>query len=299
MVSDKFKNVVKKAANIDPEKTGGLFGKGLGTFAGNQIGLGEQGGEFGERLVKSAVKYAEKHLSDKKAEAPPSDCDAEQDQPMRGFIDKHKDKIDKYKDMAGNVLANPEIMENYKELLVGTSLESLKKAIEDITTGTFVVTEVFVNEIIKNYAPDLSVTFNDGHFVLNTPYPVKPELAYDSCDFTGNTRSVSIKMLNLSFIPGFLLKSFLKFPFLEIGKAEDKAKLFTCHLNKIPKLENNKILNRPYLQHVTIDYLKCEEGKATVKLKLKSEPFWEALLSNLPIKRNENSNTRGCIPDFL
>lgn len=237
------------------------------------------------------MKGAAKLLSDKKIEAPPSDCDAEQDPPMRGFIDKHKDKIAKAKDMASDALTNPEIMKKYKKLLEGTSLESLKKAIEDITTGTFVVTEVFVNEIIKNYAPDLSVTFNDGHFVLNTPYPVKPELAYDSCDFTGNTRSVSIKMLNLSFIPGFLLnqvlKRFLDFPFMEIGKAEDKAKLFTCHLNKIPKLENNKILNSPYLQHVTIDYLKCEKGKATVKLKLKSEPFWEALLSNLPIKRNE------------
>ena len=210
---------------------------------------------------------------------------------IRDFINGHMDKIDKVKDMANTVLANPEIMENYKELLKDTSLESLQKAIEGITTGTFVVTEVFVNEIIKNYAPDLSVTFNNGHFVLNTPYPVKPELAYDSCNFTGNTRSVSIKMLNLSYIPGFLLnhvlKRFLDFPFLEIGKTEDKSKLFTCHLNKIPKLENNKILNSPYLQHVTIDYLKCEEDKATVKLKVKSKPFWDALLSKLPIKRNE------------
>lgn len=207
------------------------------------------------------------------------------------FINEHKDKINKVKGIANKVLTNPEIMDNYKELLKGTSLESLQKAIEGITTGTFVVTEVFVNEIIKNYVPDLSVTFSNGHFVLNTPYPVKPELAYDSCNFTENTRSISIEMLNLSFIPGFflnqVLKRFLDFPFLEIGKAEGRAKLFTCHLNKIPKLENNKILNSPYLQYVTIDYLKCEEGKATVKLKVKSEPLWSVLLSKLPIKRNE------------
>ena len=120
---------------------------------------------------------------------------------IRDFINGNMDKIDKVKDMANNVLANPEIMENYKELLKDTSLESLQKAIEDITTGTFVVTEVFVNEIIRNYAPDLSVTFNNGHFVLNTPYPVKPELAYDSCNFTGNTRSVSIKMLYIFRYP--------------------------------------------------------------------------------------------------
>ena len=208
---------------------------------------------------------------------------------MRDFINKHKDKINKVKDMTNKVLTNPEIMDNSRKILKGTSLESLQRAIESITTGTFVVTEVFVNEIIRGYTPDLSIKFNDGHFVLNTPYPVKPELAYDSCNFTENTRSVSIKMLNLSFIPGFVLnqvlKRFLEFPFLEIGKAEGKAKLFTCHLNKIPKLENNKILNSPYLQYVTIDYLNCEEGKATIKLKVKSEPLWGALLSKLPIKR--------------
>jgi hypothetical protein len=28
---------------------------------------------------------------------------------------------------------------------------------------------------------------------------------------------------------------------------------------------------RSYLEHVTIDYIKCETGKATVKLKLKSK----------------------------
>lgn len=207
------------------------------------------------------------------------------------FLNEHKDKINKVKGMANKVLTNPEIINKHKELLKGTSLESLKRAIEGITTGTFAVTEVFVNEIIRNYAPDFSIKFNDGHFVLNTPYPVKPEIAYDSCNFTENTRSISIKMLNLSFIPGFVLnqvlKRFLDFPFLEIGKAEGKAKLFTCHLNKIPKLKNNKILNSHYLQYVTIDYLKCDEGKATVKLKVKSEPLWDALLSKLPIKRNE------------
>ncbi|MBE7549225.1 MAG: hypothetical protein HS127_19530 [Planctomycetia bacterium] len=286
MTSDRLKGAME---NKVMETVVVKAGEVAGTVIGGQVGLSKPGGELGKRLVKGAVKHAKKHLSDKKAETPPSDCSAEQDQPMHGFIDKHKDKVDRVKDITNTVLANPEIMEKYRELLKGTSLESLKKAIEDITTGTFEVTEVFVNEIIKNYAPNLSVTFNDGHFVLNKlnkSYPVKPELAYDSCDFTGDTRSVSIKMLNLSYIPGFVLKSFLNFPFLEIGKAEDKAKLFTCHLNKIPKLENNKILNSPYLQHVTIDYLKCEEGKATVKLKVKSKPFWDALLSNLPIKRN-------------
>ncbi|MCL4728543.1 MAG: hypothetical protein KJZ66_14690, partial [Candidatus Kuenenia stuttgartiensis] len=204
MVSDKLKNAVE---NKVLETVVVKAGEVAGTVIGGQVGLSKPGGKLGGMVGRRTMKHAKKLFSDKKAEAPPSDCSAEQDPSMHGFIDKHKGKIDKVKDMASDALTNPEIMEKYKELLKGTSLESLKKAIEDITTGTFVVTEVFVNEIIKNYAPDLSVTFNDGHFVLNTPYPVKPELAYDSCDFTGNTRSVSIKMLNLSFIPGFLLNT--------------------------------------------------------------------------------------------
>ena len=58
---------------------------------------------------------------------------------------------------------------------------------------------------------------------------------------------------------------------MEYGNDAENTKLITCHLNKIPKLKDNNILNNSYIEHATIDYIKCETGKATVKLKLKSK----------------------------
>lgn len=214
---------------------------------------------------------------------------------LNDFINKHKDKIgtvkdviNKVQDMAENAAdrtATPDkemVLESYlSSIIKGTSIESLRSFIKSVTKGTFTVTEALVNEIIKNYTPDLSIKFGNGHFILNTPYFVKPMLAYDTCNFTEDTRAITIKLLNLTFIPNALLKTLTtKFPFIELTKSPDNTKLITCHLNKIPKLENNKILNSPYLQFVTIDHILCEEGKATIKLKVKSEKLWTMLLNN-------------------
>ena len=86
-------------------------------------------------------------------------------------------------------------------------------------------------------------------------------------------RAVTFKVLDLK---PFHYKMFLrwinkKLPFMEYGKDAENTKLITCHLNKIPKLKDNKILNNSYIEHATIDYIKCETGNATVKLKLKSK----------------------------
>ncbi|GAB60960.1 MAG: hypothetical protein DWB56_12155 [Candidatus Jettenia sp.] len=214
---------------------------------------------------------------------------------LNGFINKHRDKIgtakdtiNKIQDMTESVpckTATPgeeAVLESYlSSIIKGTSIESLRSFIKSVTKGTFTVTETLVNEIIKNYTPDLSIKFGDGHFILNTPYFVKPMLAYDTCNFTEDTRAITIKLLNLTFIPNALLKTLTtKFPFIELSKAADNTKLITCHLNKIPKLENNKILNSPYLQFITIDHITCEAGKATIKLKVKSEKLWAMLLNN-------------------
>ncbi|MCF6157599.1 MAG: hypothetical protein E3K32_03285 [wastewater metagenome] len=212
------------------------------------------------------------------------------------FLSKHRDAIDKTRNIFDTIQTleenamNRPVTSDEKQYLLnmikGTSIESPKNFIESVTKGTFTVTETLVNEIIKNTAPDFSVKFGDGHFILNTPYFVKPMLAYDSCNFTGTMRSVTIKLLNLTFIPGALFKTLAaKFPFIELGQAVDKTKLITCHLNKIPKLEDNKILNSPYLQYVTIDHLTCEKGKATIKLKVKSEALWVTLLNSTFAKK--------------
>ncbi|KHE93365.1 MAG: hypothetical protein K8F52_03115 [Candidatus Scalindua rubra] len=66
---------------------------------------------------------------------------------------------------------------------------------------------------------------------------------------------------------------------MEYGKDAENTKLITCHLNKIPKLKDNKILNNSYLEHAAIGYIKCETGKATVKLKIKSK--LDDILGNL------------------
>lgn len=58
---------------------------------------------------------------------------------------------------------------------------------------------------------------------------------------------------------------------MEHGKDAESTKLITCYLNKIPGLKDNKILNNSFLEHVTIDYIRCETDKTTVKLKLKSK----------------------------
>ena len=60
-----------------------------------------------------------------------------------------------------------------------------------------------------------------------------------------------------------------KFPFLQHRKDEEKTRLITCHLNQIPSLKDNKILNNDYLRHLTIDRIDFYEGKVDIKLKIK------------------------------
>ena len=191
-------------------------------------------------------------------------------------LDKFKDALAKAKNKASEMLDNSGILDNHKEILKGTSLESLSKAIESITNTTFTVTEVFVNEIIRYYAPDISIQFNDGHFILNGPFFVKITLAYDGCNFTGDARSVTLKILDLSWhAKPFLGMAINKFPFIEKSADADKTTLITCHLNKIPKLQDNKVVNSPYLEYVTIDAMTCEPGKLTVKFKVNKESLWD------------------------
>ena len=144
--------------------------------------------------------------------------------------------------------------------------------IKDIAKGKFEFKEEFTNEHIMIFAPDYSISLHDGYFILNTP-DIEAKLDYDSCKFEDGVRSVTFKVLDLK---PFHYKMFLrwinkKLPFMEYGKDVENTKLITCHLNKIPRLKDNKILNNSFLEHATIDYIKCETGKATVKLKLKSK----------------------------
>lgn len=89
MVSDKLKNAVE---NKVLETVVVKAGEVAGTIIGGQVGLSKPGGKLGGMVGRRTMKHAKKLFSDKKAEAPPSDCSAEQDPSMHGFIDKHKAK---------------------------------------------------------------------------------------------------------------------------------------------------------------------------------------------------------------
>ncbi|MFQ5688443.1 MAG: hypothetical protein ACE5GV_17485, partial [Candidatus Scalindua sp.] len=128
--------------------------------------------------------------------------------------------------------------------------------IKDIARGEFEFTEDFINDYISKFAQDYSIKLHDGYFVLNTP-DIEARLDYDSCRFKDGERSMTFKVLDLK---PFHYKMFLrwinkKLPFMEYGKDAENTKLITCHLDKIPKLKDNKILNNSYLEHATIDYI--------------------------------------------
>lgn len=172
------------------------------------------------------------------------------------------------KDIATEVLNNPAILDEYRDMLKGTSMESLDKAVISLITTSFTVNEAIVNEIIGRKVPDISIQFNDGHFILNAPYFTKITLTYDSCNFTDDERSVTLKMLGISLHARPFLGTVLeKFPFIEKSKDDDKTTLITCHLNKIPKLQDNKVINSPYLKYVVIDSMTCKPGKIFIKFK--------------------------------
>ncbi|NUO08721.1 MAG: hypothetical protein HUU08_08605 [Candidatus Brocadia sp.] len=94
--------------------------------------------------------------------------------------------------------------------------------------------------------------------------------AYDSCDLHNDTKAIIIKLFDLKpfYLKPALLAVPIKYPFIKISRDADDTRLVACHLNEIPSLRNNKILNSPFLKYLTIQYLKCEEGRVTVKLKL-------------------------------
>jgi hypothetical protein len=120
----------------------------------------------------------------------------------------------------------------------------LKENLQDILKGKFDFTEDRLNDYISMCAQDYSVKLHDGYFTLSTP-DIVATLDYDSCRFEDGMRSVTFKVLDLK---PFHYKMFLrwinkKLPFMEYGKDAENTKLITCHLDKIPKLKDNKILN--------------------------------------------------------
>lgn len=201
---------------------------------------------------------------------------------ISAFIKKHKDTIKKGKEAAAAIL---------KSNSNNTSLESFQVLIDSIKTRTFTVTEVFVNEIVKQYSPDITLKFYDGHCRLIAPN-IEAKIAYHSCNFTGETRSITLKVLELKpfYYDWFLSFINKKFPFLACSKTDEKERLITCHLNEIPALASNKIITSLYLQYVTIDHLIFEECKAALKLKLKKEHLVSAVKERLLKRQNETTD---------
>ncbi|MBI5308744.1 MAG: hypothetical protein HZB37_10540 [Planctomycetes bacterium] len=159
---------------------------------------------------------------------------------------------------------------------VGKAKDWIVQEVKKLTEGEITLTEDFINGCISEFTQNHSVELHDGRLVYKAvdlvPMAKKIEItcAYDSCDFRNDTKAIIIKLLDLKpfYLKPVLLALPIKYPFIKISKDADDTRLVTCHLNEIPSLRNNKILNSPFLKYLTIQYLKCEEGKVTIKLKL-------------------------------
>ena len=153
--------------------------------------------------------------------------------------------------------------------MLGEEDMSLDDSIKNLIQGEFSLGESFLNECIKKFTKDHSIKLLDGYFVLKVSN-IEAKLDYNSCEFNEDTRSVTFKLLDLKpfYFKPFLNILRLKFPFLKFIKNTEKTGLLTCHLNRIPALKDNKIVNSRYLQYLTIKYIKCTEGKVAVKLKV-------------------------------
>lgn len=156
--------------------------------------------------------------------------------------------------------------------------EWVKNEIDNLTKGEIVLTEYFINDCLNGFIQDHAIKLHDGcleYKAENIPVigKIEAKLAYDSCKFGREAKVITIKILDLKpfYIKPFLKTLPLKFPFVALGKDAERTQLITCHLNKIPALNDNKILNSPWLQYLAIKDLKCEEGKVAVKLGLTVE----------------------------
>ena len=159
---------------------------------------------------------------------------------------------------------------------VGKAKDWIVQEVKKLTEGEITLTEGFINGCISEFTQNHSVELHDGRLVykaedlVSVAKKIEITCAYDSCDFRNDTKAIIIKLLDLKpfYLKPVLLALPIKYPFIKISKDADDTRLVTCHLNAIPSLRNNKILNSPFLKYLTIQYLKCEEGKVTIKLKL-------------------------------
>lgn len=150
----------------------------------------------------------------------------------------------------------------------------VKQEIKKLTEGEITLTEGFINDCIGEFTQNHAVELHDGCLVykgenlISVAKKIEVTCAYDSCDFGNDTRAITIKLLDIKpfYLKPALLALPIKFPFIKISKNAEDTRLVTCHLNEIPSLRNNKILNSPFMKYLTIEYLKCEEGKVTIKL---------------------------------
>jgi len=159
---------------------------------------------------------------------------------------------------------------------VGKAKDWIVQEVKKLTEGEITLTDGFINSCISEFTQNHSVELHDGRLVykavdlVSVANKIEIICAYDSCDFRNDTKAIIIKLLDLKpfYLKPVLLALPIKYPFIKISKDADDTRLVTCHLNEIPSLRNNKILNSPFLKYLTIQYLKCEEGKVTIKLKL-------------------------------
>ncbi|NUO10014.1 MAG: hypothetical protein HUU08_15300 [Candidatus Brocadia sp.] len=159
---------------------------------------------------------------------------------------------------------------------VNEAKDWIRQEIKKLTEGEITLTEGFINDCISEFTQNHAVELHDGRLVYKATdlvpiaNKIKITCTYDSCDFRNDTKAVIIKLIDLKpfYLKPALLALPIKYPFIKISKDADDTRLVTCHLNEIPSLKNNKVLNSPFLKYLTIQYLKCEEGKVTVKLKL-------------------------------
>lgn len=150
------------------------------------------------------------------------------------------------------------------------------REIKKLTEGETTLTEGFINDCISEFTQNHSVELHDGRLVYKAvdlvpmAKNIEIDCAYDSCDFRSDTKVVIIRLLDIKpfYLKPALLAIPFKYPFIKISKDAENTRLVSCNLNEIPSLRDNKILNSPALKYLTIKYLKCEAGKATIKLGL-------------------------------
>lgn len=164
----------------------------------------------------------------------------------------------------------------------GTSIGSINDFIESISKAVFKVTEALINKYAKEYAPDYEIRLRNEYFELKS-LNFEAKLSYYSYDFRGAARAITFKLLDLKPFRYNLFLGLInrQVPFLEYRKSAEKERLITCHLNRISQLKDNRIIKSTYIQYVAIEYVKCEPGIVTIKLKTKPDLFLANLKDTL------------------